>query len=42
MQAIQLKREIGDLNAALQIATESVKNPEYRTFFKIWLIKAQL
>ena len=41
MQAIQLKRELGDLNAALALCIAALDS-DYKTFHKLWLIKAQL
>ena len=42
MQAIQIKRELGDISAATQICNESCQHTEYKTFHKMWLIKAQI
>ena len=39
MQAIQIKRELGDINAALEICNRAIET-EYKSFYKFWLIKA--
>ena len=41
MQAVQLKREIGDINSALKICEQALRS-EFSTFHKLWLMKAQL
>ena len=40
MQAVQLKREIGDCQGALALVDEGLA--KYRGDFKLWLIKAQV
>jgi len=41
MQAILLKRELGDINEALKIC-DTVLEGNLKSFYKIWLIKAQI
>ena len=41
MQAVQLKREIGDVSSALEICEQALKS-EFASFHKLWLIRAQL
>jgi pre-mRNA-processing factor 6 len=40
MQTVQLHREIGDLPRALTLVNEALAR--YRSFYKLWLIKAQV
>ena len=40
MQYVQLQRDIGNLPKALDLVSQYLT--QYRTFFKLWLIKAQL
>ena len=41
MQTVQLKREIGDVGAALELCEKALKT-QFVAFYKLWLIKAQL
>lgn len=40
MQAVQLQREINNIEKSLALVSESLKI--YRSSYKLWLIKAQL
>ena len=40
MQAVQLQREIGNIEKAMTMIEEALK--KYNNSYKLWLIKAQL
>ena len=39
MQSIQLKRELGDIESAFKVCNQVIVK-DYRSFHKMWLIKA--